>query len=127
MKQLKKTTKYKFKGKDPSLLDFFNKPPDLEYVYLEATEVTSLCPITGQPDYHTIKINYRPTLHCVESKSLKLYLGSFRQEGCFTETLSTIIAHDLSLLLNTKVEVTVESASRGGISIKGTSLGGNYE
>ena len=124
MKHLKSKKEFKYKGKDKNLLDTFPKPENIDYVYLQGNEFTSLCPITGQPDYHIIKINYRPLDLCLESKSLKLYLGSFRQEGCFTETLSSIIAADLSAVLNTPVEVTISSVSRGGVEISATSTCG---
>jgi 7-cyano-7-deazaguanine reductase len=120
MKHLKAKKEFNFKAPDWKILDTFLKPPYVKYVYLEVSEVTSLCPLTHQPDYHTVKINYTPEKVCVESKSLKLYLGSFRMYGTFTETLSAMIAKDLCNILKVKVEVEVESASRGGIKIHST-------
>jgi 7-cyano-7-deazaguanine reductase len=124
MKHLKKKSEFKYKGRDYSLLDTFPTPYGVTDVTLRANEVTSLCPITGQPDYHIVYVNYCPDKVCIESKSFKLYLGSFRMEGCFTETLSSIIAKDI--LTTTKafrVMVTIKSASRGGVEINATAGG----
>src|SRR5271170_5590861 len=68
-------------------------------VHIEAPEFTSLCPITGQPDFGTIVIDYQPRQRLVESKSLKLYLGAFRQSGSFQEDIVNKIANDLITLL----------------------------
>ena len=62
-------------------LDTFPKPAGVETVIMESDEVTSLCPVTGQPDWETVTIGYAPDQACIESKSLKLYLWSFREEG----------------------------------------------
>lgn len=87
-------------------------------VHIEATEFTSLCPITGQPDFATIVIDYIPRERLVESKSLKLYLGRFRQFGEFHESCVNRIANDLIALLD-PVHIKVEGrfTPRGGISI----------
>ena len=121
MKHLKKKNEFKFKGPSWKILDTFSTPRNTFEVVLTSTEVTSLCPLTSQPDYHTVEIRYYPEKVCVESKSLKLYLGSFRMEGCFTETLSSRIAEDLFKVLNCSITVKVTSVSRGGISITGYS------
>ena len=78
---------------DPSLLEtFVNKHPDRDYfVKFNCPEFTSLCPMTGQPDYATIYISYVPGVRMVESKSLKLYLFSFRNHGDFHEDCVNII------------------------------------
>ena len=77
-------TKYEYEV-NPELLETFANPyPDRQYkVTFTTQEVTSLCPITGQPDFYRITITYIPGRHCLESKSLKLYLFSFRQSGIF--------------------------------------------
>jgi len=104
---------------NPSLLECFQNPQmDVAYeISIEAPEFTSLCPITGQPDFATIKIDYSPDQLCVESKSLKLYLFSFRQEGSFHETITNNIARDLFNLLKPHwIEVQGCFTPRGGIS-----------
>ena len=81
-------------------------------------EFTSLCPITGQPDFATIYISYVPDVRMVESKSLKLYLFSFRNHGDFHEDCMNIIMKDLIALMNPKyIEVWGKFTPRGGISI----------
>ena len=105
---------------DPSVLETFeNKHPDRDYfVKFNCPEFTSLCPITGQPDFATIKINYIPDKKLVESKSLKLYLTSYRNTGIFHEEVVNKIADDLIKLLNPRyLEVERLFSVRGGISI----------
>jgi 7-cyano-7-deazaguanine reductase len=87
-------------------------------VHIEAPEFTSLCPITGQPDFGTIVIDYEPHMRCVESKSLKLYLGAFRQLGEFQENIVNRIANDLVTLLAPKyLKVVGRFTPRGGIAL----------
>lgn len=105
---------------DPSVLESFaNKHRDHDYfVKFNCPEFTSLCPKTGQPDYATIYISYVPDLRLVESKSLKLYLFSFRNHGDFHEDCINIIMKDLCALLDPKyIEVWGKFLPRGGISI----------
>lgn len=105
---------------DPTLLESFdNKHPENDYfVKFNCPEFTSLCPITGQPDFATITISYVPDEKLVESKSLKLYLFSFRNHGDFHEDCVNIIMKDLINLLNPKyIEVWGKFLPRGGISI----------
>lgn len=105
---------------DPSLLETFdNKHPEHDYyVKFNCPEFTSLCPITGQPDFATIIISYIPDLKLVESKSLKLYLFSFRNHGDFHEDCINIIMEDLISVLDPKyIEVTGKFLPRGGLSI----------
>ena len=112
-------TEYKF-GYDPSILDTFENPhPDNDYwVRFNCPEFTSLCPITSQPDFAVIYINYIPDKRMVESKSLKLYLFSFRNHGAFHEDCVNIIMKDLIALMEPKyIEVWGEFTPRGGISI----------
>ena len=104
----------------PEILEKFpNKHPDNVYmVMLNCPEFTSLCPKTGQPDFAEIRINYIPDLFLVESKSLKLYLFSFRNHGDFHEDCANIIMKDLVTLLDPKyLEVEGIFTPRGGISI----------
>ena len=77
-------------------LDVFPKPEGVETVVLESDEVTSVCPVTGQPDYETVVIEYAPDTLCIESKSLKLYFWSFRDKGVFCEALAARIANDVA-------------------------------
>jgi 7-cyano-7-deazaguanine reductase len=99
-------------------LETFPCPPDVKLVTLTSDEFTSLCPVTGQPDFSTVRIAYEPNELCLESKSLKLYLWSFRNEGHFCEALSSRIAHDvLDTLGARRVEVEVTQRPRGGITI----------
>ncbi len=105
---------------DPGLLEsFVNKHPDNDYwVKFNCPEFTSLCPITGQPDFATIYISYIPGERMVESKSLKLYLFSFRNHGDFHEDCVNIIMKDLIKLMDPKyIEVWGKFTPRGGISI----------
>lgn len=105
---------------NPSVLERFgNKHPDNDYfVKFNCPEFTSLCPITGQPDFANIVISYVPDAYLVESKSLKLYLFSFRNHGDFHEDCVNIIMKDLIRLLSPKyIEVWGKFLPRGGISI----------
>lgn len=81
-------------------------------------EVTALCPVTGQPDWYEVQIAYRPLALCLESKSLKLYLGSLRGLGVFCETLAASIAREVwSVASPAEVTVVVKQKPRGGVSI----------
>ena len=104
----------------PEVLEAFeNKHPDNDYwVTFNCPEFTSLCPITGQPDFATIHIHYIPEVKMVESKSLKLYLFSYRNHGAFHEDCVNIIMKDLIKLMDPKyIEVVGVFTPRGGISI----------
>ena len=104
----------------PEMLETFpNKHPENEYlVTFTCPEFTSLCPKTGQPDFGRIIINYIPREDMVESKSLKLYLFSFRNHGDFHEDCVNIIMKDLVRLMNPRyLEVIGLFTPRGGISI----------
>ena len=104
----------------PDILEtFMNKHPENDYfVKFNCPEFTSLCPITGQPDFATITISYVPAEKMVESKSLKLYLFSFRNRGDFHEDCVNIIMKDLIRLMDPKyIEVWGKFTPRGGISI----------
>lgn len=104
----------------PGILEVFdNKHPGNDYfVKFICPEFTSLCPITGQPDFATIHIRYIPEQKMVESKSLKLYLFSFRNHGDFHEDCVNIIMDDLIQAMDPKyIEVWGKFLPRGGISI----------
>lgn len=104
----------------PEILESFdNKHPENDYwVRFKCPEFTSLCPITGQPDFATIYIDYIPNIKMVESKSLKIYLFSFRNHGGFHEDCVNLIMKDLIALMHPKyIEVTGIFTARGGISI----------
>ena len=105
---------------DPGVLETFdNRHPGNDYwVRFNCPEFTSLCPITGQPDFAEIRISYIPDVKMVESKSLKLYLFSFRNHGDFHEDCVNTIMKDLIALMDPKyIEVTGLFTPRGGISI----------
>lgn len=107
-------------GYDPGLLDAFaNKHPTRDYwVTFTCPEFTTLCPKTGQPDFAELTIRYIPGAKLVESKSLKLYLFGFRNNGDFHEDVINVIYDDLFRLLKPKyMEVYGKFAARGGISI----------
>ena len=104
----------------PEVLETFeNKHQENDYwVQFNCPEFTSLCPITGQPDFAEIQIRYIPDVKMVESKSLKLYLFSFRNHGDFHEDCVNKIMKDLKNLMNPKyIEVIGLFTPRGGISI----------
>ena len=104
----------------PEVLEtFVNKHPDHDYfVKFNCPEFTSLCPMTGQPDFATIYISYVPDVKMVESKSLKLYLFSFRNHGDFHEDCVNTIMEDLIRLMDPKyIEVWGKFTPRGGLSI----------
>lgn len=98
---------------------FPNHNPKRDYVVtLQTDEFTCVCPKTGQPDFAKIKIQYIPDKKIVESKSLKLYLWSFRNEGVFHEHITNIILDDLVAALEPRwCKVSAEFAVRGGIAI----------
>jgi 7-cyano-7-deazaguanine reductase len=96
---------------------FANPRPGREYtIRFETDEFTCVCPLTGQPDFATVRIEYVPAERCVELKSLKLYLWSYRQKGAFHEAVTNQILDDLVVAL-APVRATVEGdfKVRGGI------------
>lgn len=112
-------TKYQYAYAPEVLEAFENKHPGNDYwVKFNCPEFTSLCPMTGQPDFATLYISYIPGKKMVESKSLKLYLLSFRNHGDFHEDVVNIIMKDLFKLMQPKyIEVWGKFLPRGGISI----------
>ena len=119
LKSLGKKTEYNYNYAPEVLERFNNKHVENDYfIKFNCPEFTSLCPITGQPDFATIYISYIPDKYCVESKSLKLYLFSFRNHGDFHEDCVNIIMKDLIKLLNPRyIEVWGKFLPRGGLSI----------
>ena len=94
--------------------------PGVERVELVSDELTATCPITGQPDFYTATIVYEPDRLCVESKSLKIYLSRFRDQGAFCEALAVQIRDDVAAALEldaAAVHVTLVQKPRGGITI----------
>ncbi len=96
---------------------FANPTPDRDYVIrLDCPEFTCVCPMTGQPDFATIRVEYTPGDKCVELKSFKLYLWSFRDEGHFHEAVTNKILDDLVAVLSPRrMRVVGEFNVRGGI------------
>lgn len=120
LKALGKKSTYQFNKPAPELLESFTNlhPGNLYVVNLLCNEFTSLCPVTGQPDWGRFIIRYVPDKLCVESKSLKLYLFSFRNHGEFHEDVTNRIAKDLFKLMKPKyLQIYGEFNSRGGIAI----------
>jgi 7-cyano-7-deazaguanine reductase len=94
--------------------------PGVESVAMTSDELTAVCPITGQPDFYTATIEYRPREKCLESKSLKLYLARFRDQGVFGEALAVQIRDEVAGVLELEqpdVHVTLVQKARGGITI----------
>ncbi|MCD7905228.1 MAG: preQ(1) synthase [Clostridiales bacterium] len=114
-----RSVKYPDKYSPEVLETFINKHQDNDYfVKFNCPEFTSLCPITGQPDFAAIYISYVPDIKMVESKSLKFYLFSFRNHGGFHEDCVNTIMKDLIKLMEPKyIEVWGKFTPRGGISI----------
>lgn len=96
---------------------FDNATPDRDYtIHIETSEFTCLCPKTGQPDFATIKIDYVPDIKCVELKSFKLYMWSYRDEGAFHEKVTNTILDDLVAACEPRfMRVTGIFNVRGGV------------
>lgn len=102
--------------------------PDVSMITFNATEFTSICPRSGQPDFGHVQISYVPNKYCLESKSLKFYLWAFRNEGAFCETLCSKIADDVVQAIDPKwVEVKVFQNTRGGIALHAVATRGIYD
>lgn len=119
LNSLGKSTSYGFNYNPEVLETFENKHPGNDYwVKFNCPEFTALCPITGQPDFASLYISYIPDIKMVESKSLKLYLFSFRNHGGFHEDCVNIIMKDLIRLMDPRyIEIWGKFTPRGGISI----------
>ena len=98
--------------------------PGVSRVEMTSDELTALCPVTRQPDLYVATIDHQPQALCIESKSLKLYLSTFRNEELFCEALAVRIRDDVATVLEVpsdRVQVTLKQKSRGGITITATS------
>ncbi len=120
VRTLGKTTDYPTTP-SPKILEWFPTPEGAqkETILFECHEFTSLCPKTGQPDFGTLTVAYIPRERCLESKSLKLYLGAYRKTGAFWEDLVARIHRDIqSVIQSTKLQVTATQNVRGGIGLR---------
>lgn len=109
------------KKPSPDILEFFDNPyPDRDYLITHVCpEFTSLCPKTGQPDYGTMTFEFIPDKLCVELKSLKFYLQSYRNEGVFYERLTNQIVDDIVSVMKPRcLKLTAEFTPRGGLHSK---------
>jgi len=98
--------------------------PGVSRVEMTSDELVAICPITGQPDLYVAVIDYAPQRLCLESKSLKLYLSGYRNEGAFCEALTVTIRDDVAEALELpkeRVQVTLTQKARGGITIRSSS------
>ena len=98
--------------------------PGVSHVVMRSDELVAVCPVTGQPDMYVASFEFWPQGLCLESKSLKLYLSGFRNEGAFCEALAVKIRDDVAQALDLpgdKVRVTLKQKARGGITITATS------
>jgi 7-cyano-7-deazaguanine reductase len=112
---------YRYDDPEASVLETFDNPhPGSTWaVALLCSEFTCLCPVTGQPDYGRLRIDYVPALQCVESKSLKLYLMRYRNHGAFHEDCVNRVADDLCVAISPRyLRVYGDFNPRGGIAIK---------
>ena len=116
-------TLYQTSSVNPKVLECFEWTETMkgqrEEIEFDCPEFTSLCPVTGQPDFGKIRIDYTPDKRCVESKALKLYLMSYRNHGAFHESCCQMICTDLVTLLS-PIWLVVEGhfRPRGGIAIR---------
>jgi 7-cyano-7-deazaguanine reductase len=99
-------------------LDTFEKPANVQTVKFESDEFTSYCPVTHQPDFNKVVIEFGPENLCIESKSLKLYLWSFRDEAVFAEGLASVIADDVFAAIQPLwCKITLIQNIRGGLQL----------
>lgn len=97
--------------------------PNVQEITFRALEFTAVCPKTGQPDFGRVEISYVPNEKCIESKSLKFYLWSYRDHGAYCESLAANIADDVVYAIHPKrVSVTVYQTARGGIELQTTAI-----
>ena len=112
-------TRYPTKPDAKTLETFPNRYPQRDYVIrFDCPEFTSMCPVTGQPDFAKIRIEYVPGERCIETKSLKFYLASFRSTQSFNEEISNRIMEDIMTACSPRrISVHGEFAARGGVSV----------
>lgn len=100
-------------------VEVFPAPEHVQLVRFTTPEVMSMCPVTRQPDISSVVIEYVPRAHCIESKSLKLYLWKFRDRAVFAEALAAEIANEvLTTAQVERVTVTLTQRPRGGIELE---------
>jgi 7-cyano-7-deazaguanine reductase len=109
------TSRAKFSG-----LETFPSPAGISEVTLISDECVAVCPVTGQPDWYTVEATYHPTGRCVESKTFKLYIQSFKEQGTFCEPFACIVADELGRALEADVRVKISQKPRGGVRIVAT-------
>jgi 7-cyano-7-deazaguanine reductase len=106
------TARAKFDG-----LETFAAPSGLQSITLSSDECCAICPVTGQPDWYTIIVEYQPALVCIESKTFKLYIQSFSHDGMFCEQFAHTIAQDCANVLKVEATAIVNQKPRGGVKI----------
>ena len=98
-------------------LDVFDRPEHVVEVVLSGDELTAFCPITHQPDFYSYEVRYRPMTSCIESKTFKLLIGSFRDQAAFAETLASDLAQRVHEATGADTEVILTQQVRGGVSL----------
>jgi len=98
-------------------LDVFERPEHVVEVVLSGEELTAFCPITQQPDFYSYEVRYRPDRWCIESKTFKLMIGSFRDQAAFAETLASDIAKMVHDATGAETEVILRQQVRGGVAL----------
>jgi 7-cyano-7-deazaguanine reductase len=101
-------------------LETFDAPGGVTRVSLVSDECCAVCPVTSQPDWYTITVEYQPGPFCIESKTFKLYVQSFRNSGMFCEQFADKIAQDCANVLQVDATATVNQKPRGGVAIVST-------
>lgn len=109
------TARAQFEG-----LETFDAPAGVKRVTLVSDECCAVCPVTGQPDWYTITVEYQPGPFCIESKTFKLYVQAFRNSGMFCEQFADKIAQDCASALKVDATATVNQKPRGGVAIIST-------
>ena len=97
-------------------IDTFGVEGSLDLVHFHSSELTAVCPVTGQPDFYSIDIEYLPTSECIETRSLKLYLRTFDGRGIFAGHLAPLIAGHLADAVDVPVMFRLTQQMRGGIT-----------
>jgi 7-cyano-7-deazaguanine reductase len=102
-------------------LETFEAPINVKTVTFKTDEFTAKCPLTAQPDFYHLELRYQPNKKCLESKSLKLYLWTFRDRGIFVESLASELVEKFYQVLDPIwVEVTLKQTPRGGLELEAT-------
>lgn len=98
-------------------LDVFDRPEHVVEVILAGDELTAFCPITHQPDFYNYEVRYRPVTSCIESKTFKLLIGSYREQCAFAETLASDLAQQVHEATGADTDVILTQQVRGGVSL----------